>query len=154
MMQGAATTVLVWELGRTRAGAEQPAFPVSPLTIETSRGRFQFMVELAETPSAWQRGLQNRQELSGDAGMLFNYHKPRPVSMWMKDTLIPLDMIFLDERGFVVQVAENTVPLSLDTISSRGPVMAVLELNAGAASRLGLRPGDRVLHAMFAPGAR
>ena len=131
--------------------AEEPAFPVSPLTIETARGRFQFMVEIAETPSTWRQGLQKRRQLAADAGMLFNFHQPRVASMWMKDTLIPLDMIFIDERGIVINIAENTEPLSLATISSDGPVLAVLEINAGTAARLGLRRGDRVFHAIFMP---
>lgn len=134
--------------------AEPPAFPVSTLTIETARGRFPFVVEIAETPSAWQQGLQLRQSLAADAGMLFNFHQPRVASMWMKDTLIPLDMIFIDQRGAVVNVAENTVPLSSATLSSNGPVLAVLEVNAGTAARLGMRPGDRVRHPMFSVGVR
>lgn len=129
--------------------AEEPAFPVSPLTIETARGRYQLMVEMAETPSTWRLGLQKRRQLAPDAGMLFNYHQPRPVSMWMKDTLISLDMVFIDERGLVVAIVENTQPLSLATISSDGPVLAVLELNAGTAAKLGLKRGDRIVHAIF-----
>ena len=101
--------------------AEEPAFPVSPLTIETGRGRFQLMVEMAETPSTWRQGLQKRRQLAPDAGMLFNYQQPRAVSMWMKDTLISLDMIFIDERGLVVNIVENTQPLSLATIWSSTP---------------------------------
>lgn len=132
--------------------AEQPVFPVTPLTIETSRGRFEFMVEMAETPSTWRQGLQRRRQLAANAGMLFNFHQPRAISMWMKDTLIALDMIFIDDRGAVVNVAENTVPLSSATISSNGAVLAVLEVNAGTAARLGIRPGGRVVHPLFSPG--
>ena len=91
-------------------------------------------------------------KLAADAGMLFNFHQPRAISMWMKDTLIALDMIFIDERGAVVNVAENTVPLSSATISSDRPVLAVLEVNAGTAARLGIQPGDRVVHPLFSPG--
>ena len=134
--------------------AEEPAFPVSPLTVETARGRFQFLVEIAETPSTWKQGLQKRRQMPQDAGMLFNYHQPRDVAMWMKDTLISLDMVFIDERGVIVNIAENTQPLSQETISSRGPVLAVLEVNAGTAARLGMRPGDRVHHAIFAQPPR
>jgi len=137
--------------GPAASAAEELAFPVSPLTIETSRGRFQFMVEMAETPSTWKQGLQNRQSMAPDAGMLFNYHQPREATMWMKDTLISLDMLFIDERGTVINIAERTQPMSLDVISSAGPVLATLEVNAGTAARLGIRPGDRVLHAIFAP---
>jgi uncharacterized protein len=145
-------------LGFARSGlaraAEEPAFPVTPLTIETARGRFEFMVEMAETPSTWRQGLQRRRRLATDAGMLFNFHKSRVISMWMKDTLISLDMVFIDERGAIVNVAENTVPLSPATISSNGPVLAVLEVNAGTAARLGVHPGDRVLHPLFSVASR
>jgi len=131
--------------------AEEPAFPVSPLTIETGRGRYQLMVEMAETPSTWRQGLQKRRQLAPDAGMLFNYQQPRAVTMWMKDTFISLDMIFIDERGLVVNIVENTQPMSLSTIPSEGPVLAVLELNAGTAAKLGLKRGDRIVHAIFVP---
>lgn len=134
--------------------AEEPTFPVTPLTMETSRGRFEFMVEMAETPSTWRRGLQRRRQLAPNSGMLFNFHEPRVTSMWMKDTLIALDMIFIDEHGVVVNAAENTVPLSSATISSNGPVLAVLEVNAGTAARLGIRHGDRVVHPLFSPASR
>ncbi|QLH38774.1 MAG: DUF192 domain-containing protein [Defluviicoccus sp.] len=134
--------------------AEEPVFPVSPLTIETARGRYQFMVEMAETPSTQRQGLQKRQQLAPDAGMLFNFHQPRPIAMWMKDTLIPLDMVFLDDRGVIINIAENTVPLSYDQIPSKGPVLAVLEVNAGTAARLNMRPGDRVYHAIFTQASR
>jgi uncharacterized membrane protein (UPF0127 family) len=130
--------------------AEEPAFPVSPLTIETAQGRFQFLVEMAETPSTWRQGLQKREHLAADAGMLFNYRQPRVASMWMKDTPISLDMLFIDDRGIVVRVVNNTTPFSLDSIDSGGPVLAVLELNAGTAARLDIRPGARVIHAIFA----
>lgn len=148
---GVAGAVAMASLGTATAAkaAEEPAFPTSPLTVETAHGRFQFMVEIAETPSTWRQGLQNRRQLAADAGMLFDYHQPRIVSMWMKDTLISLDMIFIDERGIVTNVAENTEPQSLATISSDGPVLAVLEVNAGTAARIGLRRGDRVFHAIF-----
>jgi len=81
--------------------------------------------------------------------MLFDFKRVQPVAMWMKNTLIPLDMLFIDGAGRVVNVAENTVPLSLATIPSAAPVRAVLEINAGSARRLGIRPGDQVLHAIF-----
>jgi uncharacterized membrane protein (UPF0127 family) len=136
------------------AAAEEAALPVSPLAIETARGRFEFMVEMADRPSTWRQGLQRRRNLAADAGMLFDFREPRVVSMWMKDTLISLDMVFIDERGAVVNVAENTVPLSPATINSNGPVLAVLEVNAGTAARLGVHPGDRVLHPLFSPKSR
>ena len=145
-------TLGVWRSADAQFAVEQPAFPVTPLTIETSRGRFDFVVEMAETPSTWQRGLQQRRQLAADVGMLFNFHQPRAISMWMKDTLIALDMIFIDARGAVVNIAERTVPLSTSTITSNGPVLAVLEVNAGTAARLEIQPGDRVVHPLFSPG--
>ncbi|MBK8174047.1 MAG: DUF192 domain-containing protein [Rhodospirillales bacterium] len=108
------------------------------------------MVEMAETPSTWQQGLQKRPHLAVNAGMLFNFHQSRMATMWMKDTLIALDMLFIDDHGVVVNVAENTKPLSLDIISAEAPVLAVLEVNAGTVAQLGIRPGDHVYHAIFA----
>lgn len=145
-------TLSVWR--SAQLVAEQPAFPTTHLAIETSLGRFDFTVEMAETPSTWQRGLQQRRRLAADAGMLFNFHQPRVTSMWMKDTLISLDMIFIDERGAVVNIAEKTVPLSMAAISSNGPVLAVLEVNAGTADRLGVHPGDRIVHPLFSVASR
>jgi uncharacterized protein len=147
-------TALAFALSGPVPAAKEPALPVSPLTIETAGGRFEFVVEMADTPSTWRQGLQWRRHLAADAGMLFNFREPRAISMWMKDTLIPLDMIFIDERGTVANVAENTVPLSLATINSNGLVLAVLEVNAGTAARLGMHPGDRVLHPLFSPQSR
>ena len=82
-------------------------------------------------------------------GMLFDFKAPRVIVMWMKDTLIPLDMLFIAADGTIVTIAENTRPLSLAAISSRVPVLGVLEVNAGTVRRLGLRAGDRVVHPIF-----
>jgi hypothetical protein len=118
---------------------------VSPLIIETSDGRsLGFSVELARTPEEQAQGLMNRPSLPLDGGMLFDFHVDRPVQMWMKNTLIPLDMIFIAGSGKIVGIAERTIPLSLTIISSPGPVRAVLEVNGGTAARLGLKAGDRV----------
>lgn len=127
----------------------QPDFPVSRLTVETAAGRFDFTVEVADTRARRKRGLQHRQTLAADAGMLFDYKESRPVSMWMKNTVVPLDMLFIDAAGKVVRVARDTRPLSLTPIPSGEPVRAVLELNAGTARRLGIRRGDRVHHPIF-----
>ena len=116
----------------------------------TAKGRFLFTVEVAETAAQRQQGLQHRKSLAAGAGMLFDYNRVQPASMWMKNTLIALDMLFIDGAGRVVNVAENTVPLSLATIPSAAPVRAVLEVNAGTARRLNIQPGDQVLHPIFA----
>ena len=122
---------------------------VDEVIVVTAKGRFLFTVEVAETAAQRRQGLQHRKSLAAGAGMLFDYRRVQPVAMWMKNTLIALDMLFIDDAGRVVNVAENTEPLSLATISSAAPVRAVLEVNAGTARRLGIQPGDQVLHAVF-----
>ena len=107
---------------------------------------------MAVTPEQRVQGLQNRRRLPLTAGMLFDFKTRAPVAMWMKNTHVSLDMVFIDEDGSVVRIAPNTRPLSLATIGSGGPVRAVLELNAGTTERLGLRPGDMVEHPIFGNG--
>lgn len=121
----------------------------APLAITTSKGSFNFFIELADTPQSRASGLMHRRELAADAGMLFNFFKTAPVSMWMKDTLIPLDMLFISAEGVIVNIAERTVPGSLTQIDSSGPVRAVLELNGGVCARLGISPGDKIIHPIF-----
>ncbi len=132
------------------AGAISPAVADEvELKVVTDKGRFIFSVEVAETAAQRQQGLQHRKNLAASAGMLFDYKRVQPVAMWMKNTLIPLDMLFIDGAGRIVNVARDTEPMSLATIPSAAPVLAVLEVNAGTARRLGIQPGDRVLHAIF-----
>jgi len=90
-----------------------------------------------------------RRKMAADAGMLFVYPSDAPVSMWMKNTFIPLDMFFIGSDGRITHIAERTVPQSTELIGSYGPVRGVLELNGGTASRLGIKPGDRVIHRLF-----
>lgn len=126
-------------------------FSHSRLEFVTSDQRHHvFSVEMAQSSEQLAQGLMFRQRMAADAGMLFDFGRVQPVSMWMKNTLIPLDMVFVDATGRVVGLAERTVPQSLEVISSPGPVRAVVELNGGVASRLGIRAGDRVIHPMFA----
>jgi uncharacterized membrane protein (UPF0127 family) len=99
--------------------------------------------EIAATPETRSLGLMFRRELAADAGMLFDFQRPQPVSMWMRNTLIPLDMLFIAEDGRIVNIAERTVPGSLSSISSAEPVRYVLEVPGGTVSRLGLKPGDK-----------
>jgi uncharacterized membrane protein (UPF0127 family) len=127
-------------------------FERSQLTIRTQDGRrFPFHVELALTPEQRAQGLMYRESLDQDAGMLFIYDLERPVTMWMKNTLVPLDMLFLARDGEVLGLAEDTVPQSETMIPSGEPVKAVLELQAGTVARLALKPGDRVLHPLLVP---
>ncbi|HXP95179.1 MAG TPA: DUF192 domain-containing protein [Telmatospirillum sp.] len=120
------------------------------LIIKTVDGRsLPFNVELAQTSEEMERGLMNRASLPADSGMLFNFGMDRPVAMWMKNTLIPLDMLFIGAEGTIAGIAERTVPLSLEVIPSPGSVRAVLELNGGTSDRLRIKIGDQVSHSIF-----
>ena len=126
-------------------------FRTGQLTIETaSGGKYRFDIELAETPAQMAQGLMFREQMADDAGMLFILPAAQSMSMWMKNTLIPLDMVFIGIDGRIVNIHQRAVPHSLDTISSGGPVKGVLEINGGIAARLGIRVGDRVVHEAFA----
>ena len=129
--------------------AQPQAFERDRLAIETAGGAQRFAVELAVTSDQRQQGLMYRQRLPADAGMLFLYPAARPVSMWMKNTLIPLDMLFIGNDGRILHIAERAIPRSTATISSMRPVRAVLELNGGTAARLMIQVGDRVLYRSF-----
>jgi len=144
-----ALLVLAWVL--PAAGQSGFAtFATGSLSIETAAGgKHDFQIELAETPDQRAQGLMFRRELAADAGMLFLFGNSDVRAMWMKNTLIPLDMLFIDETGKIVRIEQRTVPHSERTIVSGGPVSAVLELNAGTASRLVIKPGDWVRHPAF-----
>jgi len=131
------------------AHAELVTFTRSKLVISTAKGQFPFDIELALTPAQMAQGLMYRRTLAADAGMLFDYGDPQPIAMWMKNTFIPLDMIFVARDGKVVDVHERAVPMSLDTIESKVPAKAVIELNAGTVGRLGIQIGDTVHYAAF-----
>ena len=124
---------------RSAAGLDQV-----PLTIRSESGAHRFTVEVAHTPEEQANGLMHRQSLAADRGMLFPYEPPQSASFWMKNTLIPLDMIFIRPDGTIARIAANTVPLSLDPVPSLEPVSAVLEIAGGRAAELGIREGDRV----------
>jgi uncharacterized membrane protein (UPF0127 family) len=125
------------------------AAPQTRLVIEGIAGPHIFQVELAATEKERQVGLMYRRKLARDAGMLFDYLTPQPVAMWMKNTYIPLDMLFIAADGRVVNIAKRTVPHSLASIASAGRVRAVLELSAGTTDRLDIKPGDLVRHRVF-----
>ena len=127
------------------------AFPRSSLTIDTAAGPKKIQIELAATETERARGLMCRQSLGPDDGMLFDFGTVGEVSMWMRNTLIPLDMVFIRKDGTVARIGKRTVPLSLAVVSSGEPILGVLELNAGTADRLGIKPGDRVRHEIFKP---
>ncbi len=119
------------------------------LDIETAAGPKHFSVEVMRDDTQRARGLMFRRFLPPERGMLFDFKREEPVAMWMKNTFLSLDMIFVDRTGRIVSIAENTEPLSERIIPSGGPVLAVLEVNAGTAQRLGIKPGDRLRHSLF-----
>ena len=119
------------------------------LEIVSRSGVHVFSVELAVTDEERSRGLMFRRELPEGKGMLFDFKRDQDVSMWMENTYVSLDMIFIRGDGRIARIAENTEPMSRRIISSGGPVRAVLEVVAGTSRKLGLAPGDRVAHPMF-----
>ena len=130
-------------------GPVTAADPPSTLAIHTASGTHRFKVELADTPEKRSVGLMHRPSMPADTGMLFDFKTDGQVTMWMRNTLIPLDMLFITRDGRIANIAERTVPYSEATIPSKGPVRAVLELNGGTSARLKIKPGDRVDHPMF-----
>jgi uncharacterized membrane protein (UPF0127 family) len=134
------------------ARAQLASFGKSELTIVTASGKQHFAIEEAKTGQQMMQGLMYRRSMAADAGMLFEYDHPQPVAFWMKNTLIPLDMLFIGADGTVLDIHERAVPLSLDSIGTDKPVLGVLELNGGTVSRLGIKRGDRVEHPLFAKG--
>lgn len=128
-------------------------FNRSALTIASAGGReHAFEVELALSPDQKSQGLMHRREMAPDAGMLFVYGTPQLTSMWMQNTYLPLDMLFIAGGGRIVHIVERTVPLSTAIVSSRERVVAVLELNAGTVARLGFAKGDIVHHELLGTG--
>jgi uncharacterized membrane protein (UPF0127 family) len=116
----------------------------APLIIHAGGSAYKFEVELATTPAEREQGLMFRKSMAPNAGMLFLYPGEQPVAFWMKNTLIPLDMLFLKADGSIVQIAHNALPLDETPIPSNQPVKAVLEVNGGTAAALGIKEGDRV----------
>src|SRR5580704_11896603 len=129
------------------AGAQ--ATTVEPLEIVTKKGVQVFSVEMATTEQEKETGLMYRKELADGKGMLFDFTPEQEVSMWMKNTYVSLDMIFIRSDGTILRIAENTEPLSTRIIPSRGLAKGVLEVIAGTAKKYGIAPGDRVAHPLF-----
>ena len=128
----------------------QVAFETSTLTIESASGPISFEVELAVSPEQRRQGLMFREDLNSDQGMLFDFGRTAPVTMWMRNTLISLDMLFIDADGRIARIVADTEPLSDAVIGSGGPVRAVLELSAGTSAEQGIAVGDHVVHPIFA----
>ena len=127
------------------ASAASPAF--SPLTIKSGSKVHKFKVEIVRTPEEQARGMMFRESIGPDAGMIFPMAPPRPASFWMKNTVIPLDIIFIRADGSIARIAAETIPYSLDPVTSGEPVAAVLEIAGGRAAQLGIAEDDIVIWA-------
>ncbi|MCJ8510201.1 DUF192 domain-containing protein [Rhizobium lemnae] len=123
----------------------QLKFPTEQLIIQTATGPQVFTVEVAVDGPQRQQGLMFREKMAADAGMLFDFGSPREVAMWMKNTLIPLDMLFIDEKGIVRKIHEGAKPHDETPLSSGGPVKYVLELNGGAVEARNIAVGNKVV---------
>jgi uncharacterized membrane protein (UPF0127 family) len=150
------TLGLAFGAGATSAPAQddptgpQPTLPRQPLTIVDDNGhRHAFEVEMATTPGEQETGLMFRTTVPADGGMLFLFPTVQPEPFWMKNTLVPLDMVFINPDGTIRAIAENTVPYSLAPVDSGGPVLAVLELQGGLTAKEAISVGDRVIAAPF-----
>jgi uncharacterized protein len=146
--------LLLWSAATAAPNSDEQqldkAFARSTLKIATPDAQLHKIdVWIADNDARRQRGLMFVEHLADDAGMLFIYPQPQPISMWMKNTHLSLDMLFVSANGRVDSIAENTTPMSTDTISSKGDVLAVIELKAGTAARLKIRPGAQVIHPAF-----
>jgi uncharacterized membrane protein (UPF0127 family) len=133
------------------AAAPDEDFPRSALEIRSAHGRQRFNIRIADTEARQELGLMFQTRLPADEGMLFPQAQPRIVSMWMKNTYIPLDMLFIDSHGRIVCLLAMAKPQSLEILSCPKPVTAVLEIGGGEAAERGIKVGDLVLHAQFNP---
>jgi len=125
--------------------------PLQPLALSTSRGRFDFQVEAASTPHTREVGMMCRKSIAPDRGMLFDFQGPTDnVAFWMRNTLIPLDIVYIRPDGRVLSIARNARPLDETPLPAGGQIRAVLELAGGRAAQIGLLPGDKVVHRIFA----
>lgn len=139
--------LVVMGLWVTAAGCAESAEP--GFIIATGTNQHDFQVELADTPETRAKGLMFRTELAEDQSMLFDFNPPRDVTMWMKNTLLPLDMMFVSAKGEIVYIARNTTPNSEQPISAGQPVRAVIEVLGGLTTKLNINIGDKVIHPIF-----
>ncbi|WP_448952226.1 DUF192 domain-containing protein [Labrys neptuniae] len=122
-----------------------------PLSITTASGKHDFQVEVMRSDEEQQRGMMFRRSLDPDKGMLFPFANERIATFWMQNTYVSLDMIFIRADGTIQRIEKRAEPLSTRTVLSGAPVLAVLELVAGSADRLGIKPGDKVSYPVFKP---
>ena len=130
-------------------GQPQAPLKIERLAIHTHHGWVRFKVEVADTDDTREKGLMFRKSIAPDRGMLFDFHTPQQVAFWMKNTLIPLDMLFIDADGRVALITRHATPLSETPIPSGGPVLGVLEIAGDRAAALDIEPGDKVRERIF-----
>ena len=147
----AAAPAQAWQ-ARPKPAVAAPSAKLDTVEVLTSRGRVKFTVELAVTKAEQARGLMFRKSLAPDRGMLFPYKPPQRAAFWMKNTLIPLDIIYIAPDGRVLSIARNAVPHDETPLPSGGVIRGVLEIPGGRAAQLGILPGDRVLNKIFPKG--
>jgi uncharacterized membrane protein (UPF0127 family) len=135
--------------GPASAQTHAQTLRTEPLEIVTAGGVRHFTVEVADTDATRETGLMFRKSMAPNRGMLFDFGTPQTVTFWMKNTLIPLDMIFIAQDGHVVSITRNAVPMSEAIIPSGGPIVGVLELRGGRAAEIGVKPGDVVRDRIF-----
>ena len=134
---------------RSSQAVAQDVARIEPLSVVSSSSATLFSAEIADTDELRERGLMFRHVLPKDSAMLFDFGKPRPAAMWMKNTYISLDMLFVRADGTIAALAENTEPFSTQIISVEEPVKGVVELAAGTVKRLGIKRDDKVYHEIF-----
>jgi len=140
---------LLFLAGPSPASEEVVRLPVEQVVVTTDRGDIAFATEIAASDETRSRGLMFRRSMGEREAMLFNWPSPRVVSMWMRNTYLSLDMLFVTADGTVVHVQADTVPQSLEVLSAGREVSAVMEVVAGTAAKLGIRPGSRLKHRFF-----
>lgn len=131
------------------AAPPRPSLPLATVVIDSDHGPVRFVTELAADAASQEKGLMFRTKLAANAGMLFDFHTPSLQTFWMKNTVLPLDMIFIRADGTISSIAPNTTPYSETPIPSTEPVRAVLEINGGRSAQLGIEPGQRVHNGIF-----
>ena len=146
------TFAVVFALSLFAGEACAAALPVTTITVDGAKGSTPFKVEVAGDSASQEKGLMYRKTMAPNAGMLFDFHTTVMTSFWMKNTVLPLDIIFVRSDGTISSIAANAVPFSEAAIPSSEPIRAVLEINAGRARQLGIEPGDKVHAAIFHNG--
>jgi uncharacterized membrane protein (UPF0127 family) len=144
--------VALWAFAAVATPLSRP-LQRSSLVVDTPHGPARFLVEIAADNASRMKGLMFRKEMPPDSGMLFEFPDDHFRSFWMKNTILPLDMLFIRADGTISSIAQNTTPYSLDVVTSREPVRAVLEINAGRSAALGITAGEKVHGAFFGQAA-